>query len=84
MRRAEAFRQDTGEDLIAINARHTHALARAKTGLGDALAKLAANAPVELLASDLRETLEAFGEIAGQVDNEQMLDRLFASFCIGK
>ncbi len=84
VRRAEAFRHDTGEDLIAINARHAHALARAKTGLSDALAKLAANAPVELLASDLRETLAAFGEIAGKVDNEQMLDRLFAHFCIGK
>jgi tRNA modification GTPase len=84
VRRAEAFRQDTGEDLIAINARHAHALARAKTGLSDALGKLATNAPVELLASDLRETLAALGEIAGKVDNEQMLDRLFATFCIGK
>ena len=84
VRRAEAFRQDTGEDLIAINARHAHALARAKTGLTDALTKLATHAPAELLASDLRETLAAYGEIAGKVDNEQMLDRLFATFCIGK
>jgi len=84
VRRADALRADTGEDLVAINARHAHALDRAKSGLGEALAKLSANAPVELLASDLREVLDAFGEISGKVDNEQMLDRLFATFCIGK
>jgi tRNA modification GTPase len=84
VRRAEAFRQDTGEDLVAINTRHADALDRAKTSLGDALGKLATSGPAELLASDLREALAALGEIAGRVDNEQMLDRLFASFCIGK
>jgi tRNA modification GTPase len=38
----------------------------------------------ELLASDLRGALDALGEISGKVDNERMLDQLFASFCIGK
>jgi tRNA modification GTPase len=83
-RRADAFRQETGEELVAINARHADALDRAKTGLADALAKLAVGGPAELLASDLRESLAALGEIAGRIDNERMLDRLFASFCIGK
>jgi tRNA modification GTPase len=40
--------------------------------------------PVELLASDLRGALEAFGEIAGKIDHERVLDQLFATFCIGK
>jgi tRNA modification GTPase len=70
--------------MVAINARHADALDRAKAALADALAKLAAGGPTELLASDLRESLAALGEIAGRIDNEQMLDRLFASFCIGK
>ncbi len=82
--RADALRDDTGEDLVAINARHAHALDRAQSALRDALAKFADAAPAELLASDLRECLAAYGDIAGKVDNEQMLDRLFATFCIGK
>jgi tRNA modification GTPase len=51
-----------------------------------ALAKAGASAacPAELLASDLCGVLEAFGEIAGRIDNERVLDRLFATFCIGK
>ena len=84
VRRAEAFRQDLGEDLIAINARHVDALDRAQRGLTDGLAKLDTEGPVELLASDLREALTALGEIGGKFDNEQMLDRLFSTFCIGK
>lgn len=84
VRRADAFCAETGEDFVAINARHAHALDRAQAALRDAQAKLADSAPTELLASDLREVLAAYGEIAGKVDNEQMLDRLFATFCIGK
>ena len=35
-------------------------------------------------ADRLRAVLAAYGEITGKVDNERMLDHLFASFCIGK
>ena len=38
----------------------------------------------ELLASDLRGALDAFGEISGRIDHERVLDELFAAFCIGK
>ncbi|OAM86984.1 hypothetical protein AW736_25805, partial [Termitidicoccus mucosus] len=82
--RAEAFRLDQGGDLIAINARHADALARARGSLADAAANLDADGPVELLSSDLRAALDALGEIAGRIDNERMLDHLFATFCIGK
>jgi tRNA modification GTPase len=77
--------QPTGqEESIAINARHADALKRARESLQAALANLTANGPAELLASDLRGTLAALGEILGKVDNERMLDQLFATFCIGK
>lgn len=81
---ADSFQQQVGGELIAINARHAHALTRAQTCLNEAQRKLFAQDPAELLASDLRDTLDAFGEIRGKIDNEQMLDQLFASFCIGK
>ena len=81
---ADAFRQDQGEDLIAINSRHADALRRAQEGLESAVAILTVNGPAELLSSDLRSALNAFGEIAGKIDNERILDHLFSSFCIGK
>lgn len=81
---ADSFQKDTGTDLIAINARHAHALGQAREALAAALAKLTDGTAVELLASDLRGVLAAYGEISGKVDNERMLDALFATFCIGK
>lgn len=84
IRCADSFQKEVGNDQIAINARHAHALTQARQCLADALAKLAADGPVELLASDLRGVLVAYGEISGKVDNERMLDALFSTFCIGK
>ena len=81
---ADSFQIEAGSDHIAINARHAHALGQARRCLAEAQAKVVANGPVELLASDLRGVLTAFGEISGKVDNERMLDALFATFCIGK
>ena len=83
-RLADAFQTQVGDDMIAVSARHAHALQEAKTSLRSALEKLTSSAPVELLASDLRAVLDAYGEITGKVDNERMLDQLFATFCIGK
>lgn len=81
---ADSFQREIGDDMVAINARHAHSLAGAQKCLGDARRKLFTRDPIELLASDLRGALNSFGEINGKIDNEQMLDQLFASFCIGK
>jgi tRNA modification GTPase len=84
IRHADAFQVEVGEDAVAVSARHSHALQEARGALASAMEKLANAEPIELLASDLRVVLAAFGEITGKVDNERMLDQLFATFCIGK
>lgn len=81
---ADSFRVDVGEDLIAVSARHAHALGEAMGALSRAGEMLLCRGPVELLASELRVVLASYGEITGKVDNERMLDQLFATFCIGK
>jgi tRNA U34 5-carboxymethylaminomethyl modifying GTPase MnmE/TrmE len=86
---ADGFQSDLGGDeTIAVSLRHAQALERAQTGLEQALHLLrpdAGNAPAtELVASEIRGSLEALGEILGKYDHERMLDRLFAAFCIGK
>jgi tRNA modification GTPase len=81
---ADSFQVNTGEELIAINARHAHSLAQARACLDSGTVKLRELGSTELVASDLRGALDAFGQISGKVDNEQVLDRLFSTFCIGK
>ena len=40
--------------------------------------------PPEMLALELRETLEQLGEMVGAVYTDDLLDRIFSRFCIGK
>jgi tRNA modification GTPase len=79
-----AFNQQVGDDIVAVSARHAQALRDAGAALASSRAKLRSGDASELLASDLRAVLAAYGEITGRIDNEAMLDRLFATFCIGK
>ncbi|HTB63653.1 MAG TPA: tRNA uridine-5-carboxymethylaminomethyl(34) synthesis GTPase MnmE [Opitutales bacterium] len=72
------------DDLILITTRHADTLNRTHAALLAAVAKLADQSPLELPASHLRDALDSLGEILGRIDNEAMLDRLFATFCIGK
>jgi tRNA modification GTPase len=71
-------------DEVVINTRHQTLLEQAIQALRQALEQKKLNTPPELVSSDLREALHAIGEIVGQVSNEDILDRLFKNFCIGK
>lgn len=73
-----------GEASVLVSARHAAALRKAGKNLQDALVKIDAGIPIELAASDMRDALDAIGEITGRIDNESVLDALFKGFCIGK
>ena len=66
------------------NPRHTDALARARAALGRASDAAAAGSPGEIVALELRESLAAIGEVSGRQASEELLERIFARFCIGK
>ncbi|RLC09689.1 MAG: tRNA uridine-5-carboxymethylaminomethyl(34) synthesis GTPase MnmE, partial [Deltaproteobacteria bacterium] len=40
--------------------------------------------PSELIAIDIREALDALGEITGSTTTEDILEQIFSRFCIGK
>lgn len=73
-----------GDVDAAVNARHLGCLRRAAEALRAAEAQLAAEAAPEFTALDLREALEAIGEVTGRTDVEDLLGVIFARFCIGK
>jgi tRNA modification GTPase len=53
-------------------------------GLSAARNCLQRNEAPEFTALELREALQALGEVSGRVDIEEVLDAVFSSFCIGK
>lgn len=71
-------------DGAAINARHQECLKRAASALATALALLEAGEPPELVAVELRASLSAVGEVVGEAGTEEILGKIFSSFCIGK
>ena len=68
----------------AINIRHQACLQRARTALAVGRDALAQGISAEFAALDLRAALEAIGEVIGTVDTEEILGRIFSTFCIGK
>ena len=73
-----------GSDEIAITNRHEDALRKTTEALACASASLIAKSAPELVASDLRLALHSLESILGVGTSEDVLDRLFAQFCIGK
>lgn len=74
----------TAEGSFSARRRHLDALKRAEQALLDGLQQLEQHQAGELLAEDLRIAQQALGEITGEFTTEDLLGKIFASFCIGK
>jgi tRNA modification GTPase len=72
------------ESALAINARHRDCLSRALDSCELARATMKTGIAPEYMAVDLRAALRAVGEITGAENVDEILDSLFAQFCIGK
>jgi tRNA modification GTPase len=73
-----------GQAAALGNVRHAEALGRAHAALAQAGAAATRGAPGEIVALELRESLAAIGEVTGRSVGEDLLDRIFSRFCIGK
>jgi len=76
-----AFGRSPAGATLALNARHLQCIAEARAAL-DRIRE-AAN-PAEITALELRDALDALGRVLGQVTPDEVLGRIFSTFCIGK
>ncbi|WP_049723034.1 tRNA uridine-5-carboxymethylaminomethyl(34) synthesis GTPase MnmE [Gilvimarinus polysaccharolyticus] len=76
--------QSTTEGTFTARQRHLDALAAAANCLTQGAEQLALHAAGELLAEDLREAQNQLSEITGEFTPDDLLGRIFSSFCIGK
>ena len=75
--------EETGGDLLT-NARQAQAVERARAAVERARAALGAGVTPDALLTDVEEALSALGELTGKTVREDVTDRIFERFCVGK
>jgi tRNA modification GTPase len=72
------------ESALITSARHQEALRRVAEHLRASLASLEQGLPLDFVSIDLRAAYDALGEVTGETASDDLLDRIFSEFCIGK
>jgi tRNA modification GTPase len=72
------------EPLLVANLRYVKILQKAKIVIAQALESLDNRLPPEFIAQDIQEALGCLDEILGKKFSEDLLDKIFSEFCIGK
>jgi tRNA modification GTPase len=73
-----------GEDGVLINTRHKACLMRAEEALREGLETLEKGLQDDLVSIDLKDAIVALGEVVGEAVSEEIVDRIFSGFCVGK
>lgn len=73
-----------GDREAMINTRHNALLLQVKTALNNAVSSVNEKASAEWIAVDIRTAVDRLGEITGATTTEDLLDKIFKEFCIGK
>ncbi len=75
----------TENDIVVSNMRHYNALVKAQDAIHRVINDMESGLSTELVAFDLRETIEHISDIiGGEITSEEVLENIFSRFCIGK
>lgn len=72
------------EGAVITNMRQREALRSAREAIKEAIKAVDERLSPELIAIELKESLDCIGEVVGEVITDDILDRVFSQFCIGK
>jgi tRNA modification GTPase len=71
-------------ETVLSNERHVEAIREARRHLVEAVEPLEDHMPIDLVATDIRDAWHALGEVTGETVDEEIVERIFAKFCVGK
>jgi len=72
------------DELVITNTRHKNALVNAKKSINEVISTINNNMPIDCVVIDLKKTYEYLGEIIGESIDEDIIDKIFKEFCLGK
>jgi len=75
---------ESSDEVLISNLRHKRALEASLSATVQIAAGLQTDRSPELITLDIQQALEALGEIVGETTSEDVLNRIFSQFCIGK
>jgi tRNA modification GTPase len=76
--------EEQKEGVIVTNLRHKIAIQAAYDSLKNGIKAIETDKPLEIIAIEFRDSLDRLGEIVGAVTTDDILNRIFSDFCIGK
>ena len=71
-------------DIVITNERHKIQIQKAIQNLNKAIKSLSINMPIDIVAISLKDVLSDLGEITGEEASEEIINEIFARFCLGK
>jgi len=76
-------RQNVSEEIMLISSRQIEAVKNTLTEIGEAIEPLG-DQDLEIFSFHMNQAIHAMASITRPFDNEEMLDKMFGSFCLGK
>ncbi len=73
-----------GQQTFLTNMRHVEAVGRAAAALGEVVQTMESGMPVDMVFVDLQDAISALGEVTGETVQEEVVDKIFSEFCVGK
>ena len=75
---------DTENEFIITNIRHKDLLNKARNGLLQAKETILNGLPIDMISINIKTAIESLGEILGESVSEDVLNKIFEKFCVGK
>lgn len=72
------------EKVIITNERHRQSLVKAKSVIEEILVSVENNVPFDIILGDTEVLISYLGEIGGETVSDEIIDSIFANFCVGK
>lgn len=75
---------DTENEIIITNIRHKDLISKTIKGLNSAIEAIETGIPIDMISINIKDAIKSLGEMLGESVSEDVLNKIFEKFCVGK